>query len=82
MIPCEVADLLEQIAIKVERLPGVSRTKPHAFAEAKSELKGEILAEVRKLRTIPRQARIAAAIVPGPRTIHGRMIRVETRRGF
>ena len=50
MIPCEIADLLEQIAIKVERLPGVSRTKPHAFAEAKSELKGEILAEVRKLR--------------------------------
>ena len=82
MIPCEVAELLEQIAIKVEQLPGVSRTKPHAFAEAKSELKGEILAEVRRLRTVPRRAHVAAAIVPGTRTIQGRMVRVETRRGL
>lgn len=77
----EVAALLERFASQVIELPGVSRTNPHAFAEAKSELAGDMAALAKRLRTKSRQPAIArSAIVPGTITVGRREIRVETRR--
>ncbi|WP_158811204.1 hypothetical protein [Beijerinckia sp. L45] len=80
MTPFETAELLEQFASKVTQLPGVSRTNPHAFAEAKSELAGEMTALARKFRTVPRVPGQPGAIRPGLRIIGQRQIIVETRR--
>lgn len=83
MTPHDVAEILERYASKVTRIPGVSRTNPHAFAEAKSELAGEMTAEARQLRTVPRVPSTPGThgvIRPGVRTIGRREVRVETRR--
>ena len=80
MIAHEVADLLERYASQVTKLPGVSRTRPYAFAEAKSELAGAMIAEARRLRTVPRAPMRPGLIVPGTITVGRREIRVERRR--
>ena len=76
----EVAELLERYASKVTKIPGVSRLNPHAFAEAKSELAGEMVAEAKSLRTQPRMAPDHDAIRPGIRVIGLRKVVVERRR--
>ena len=81
MIDIEVADLLEHYASQVSRLPGVSRTRPHAFAEAKSELAGAMIAEARRLRTVARgPSKPPGVIVPGTIAVGRREVRVERRR--
>ena len=80
MTRLEVAAILERYASKVIRIPGVSRTNPHAFAESKSELAGEMLAQARALRTEVKAPNDPSAIRPGVRIIRGRSIQVEARR--
>ena len=81
VIDHEVATLLERYASQVTELPGVSRTNPHAFAEAKSELAGAMRADAKILRTASRKTGAKpGAIVPGTITVGRHEIRVETRR--
>ena len=80
MTSFEVADILERYASQVTRLPGVSRTNPHAFVEAKSELAGDMVRKAKELRTLPRVFAGRGAIHPGVRTIGRREVRVEVRR--
>ncbi len=83
MTPHAVADMLEGYALEVLELPGVSRTRPHAFVEAKSELRGKILRKVAELRTVPagRPALAPKPVFrPGVRTIGCREVQVEVKR--
>ena len=90
MIPFDVADMLEEYARRVLELPGVSPKNPHLFTEAKSELRGDMLARARELRTVPRVThggRVVGAIATGDRQgaftgngIERRVVTVETRR--
>ena len=48
----EIAAMLEEFARDVERLPGVSRTRPHAFVEAKSDLTHKMRVRAKELRTV------------------------------
>ena len=52
MTPVAIAEMLERYADLVIRLPSVSRTNPHVAMEAKSELRGEMIAEAKRLRTM------------------------------
>ena len=81
MTGVDVAELLERYAVQVNELPGVSRTNPHAFAEAKSELAGMMRSRAKELRTVIRTSppALVGAIRPGVRTIGRREVRVEVR---
>ena len=82
MTPIAVAELLERFADQVIQLPGVSRTNPHAFAEAKSELRGDMIAEAKRLRTMATPAPVrgfVGAIAPGVRTFGRREVPVVSR---
>ncbi len=81
MIADEVVALIEEFASQVTKLPGVSRTNPHAFAEAKSELAGAMIAKAKQLRTVPRApGKPVGAIALGVRMIGKREVAVVTRR--
>ena len=78
----DVAALLEAFADKVIRLPGVSATRPHAFAESKSELRGEMLSKAKDLRTgsaTTVKPLSVGGIHSGARTIGRREVAVVTR---
>lgn len=79
MTPVDVAELLERYAVRVIELPGVSRTRPHAFAEAKSELAGAMRAEAKRLRLGEAEQHSVATVPIGPRRLPGRVILVERR---
>ena len=79
MTPSAVADLLEAFAVKVLELPGVSRTRPHAFTEAKSELRGEILRKAAELRTVPAAPKPLPVLRPGFVQVGRRSVAVEVR---
>ncbi len=79
MTPRAVADMLEEIATKVLELPGVSRTRPHAFVEAKSELRGEILRKAAELRTVPASPKPLPVLRPGSIQVGRRSVAVEVR---
>ena len=84
MTPVSIAEMLERYADLVIRLPSVSRTNPHAAMEAKSELRGEMIAEAKRLRTMtpppatPPTSSVAT-ITPGARSIGRREIQVVRR---
>ena len=82
MTRIEVAELLERLARSVEQIPGISRTKPHAFVEAKSEVVGEMRQHAKRLRTLqqPSASPAPAPIQAGARRIGGRILQVEVRR--
>ena len=83
MTPHAVADLLERFATEVLELPGVSRTRPHAFVEAKSELRGEIMRKAAELRTglVPPKSPLISlpALRPGSIQVGRRVVAVEVR---
>lgn len=82
MTPLSVAEMLERYADLVIRLPSVSRTNPHAAMEAKSELRGEMLAKAKQLRTAlvaPIAKASVDAISPGVRTFGRREVQVVRR---
>ncbi|WP_158810438.1 hypothetical protein [Beijerinckia sp. L45] len=80
MTRTEVAELLENYARSVERIRGVSRTKPHAFVEDKSEVVNDMRQHARRLRTVEQAAAARPTGRPGERRIDGRVIHVEIRR--
>ena len=78
----EHAAELEAFALEVEQLRGVSRTRPHAFAEGKSELAGRMrrrAIELRTIRRMPDDAGAAGTFQPRMLTLRGRRIPVEVR---
>ncbi len=70
MTDAEIASMLEGFATKVLELPGVSRTRPHVFVEAKSELRGEMMRTVAELRTAPVMPKPTPVLRPGVIDIH------------
>ncbi len=82
MTPVAVAEMLERYADLVIRLPSVSRTNPHIAMEAKSELRGEMIADAKRLRTmlvVPTPTINVATIALGIRSIGRREVQVVRR---
>ena len=79
----EFADVLERFASAVIELPGVSRTRPHLFAERKDELAKAMQRAALEYRlSMPGAASTRAAgttIQPGTRRIGQRSVVVEVR---
>ncbi len=79
----EFADVLERFASQVIELRGVSRTRPHLFAEGKDELAKAMQRAAAAYRlAMPRIATIAtdaASIKPGTRRVGQREVVVEVR---
>ena len=77
----DVAAMLEQFAIDVEHIRGVSTKNPHAFVEDKSEIVGAMRAKARELRTVPVQPKPLAMLRPGAIEVGRRAVHVELRGG-
>lgn len=77
MLPHDVASMLEQFAIDVERIRGISRNNPHQFVEDKSEVVGAMRAKAKELRTVPVEP--LPMLRPGAVDVGRRSVRVEVR---
>lgn len=81
MLPHDVAAMLEEYALEVEHLPGVSRINPHAFVEAKSELIHKLRLKAREMRTVPVIPKPLPMLRPGAVDVGRRSVQVEVRGG-
>ena len=79
MLPHEIAELLEGFATDVERLPGVSRTNPHAWGEAKSDLVHAMRCRAKVFRTVPVMPKPLPVMRPGSIEVGRRSVAVEVR---
>ena len=80
MTPLEVAARLEHFAGRVRSIRPVCHANPERFFEDRSEVIAELMAEARQLRTVTIAPTRRPIIVPGPREIGGRTVRVEVRQ--
>ena len=81
MLPHDVASMLEQFAIDVERIRGISRNNPHQFVEDKSEVVGALRAKAKELRTVPVARKPLPMLRPGAVDVGRRSVRIEVRGG-
>ena len=81
MLPHDVASMLDQFAIDVERIRGISRNNPHQFVEDKSEVVGALRKKARELRTVPVIPKPLPMLRPGSFNVGRRSVRVEVRGG-